>query len=91
MTFGMKVLGSTGAVHYDSSAVTWNQLGLFLITGNTSYTIDTAPFTEFLVTAWFLNVPPLDRKLLLPTCTVSANTFTAVRNGVDAYALVLGR
>lgn len=95
MTYGLQVYKPSGQLMYDSSTTTWSQLGLFYIGPNgggvQTFAIETSLFSQYSVTFWFLNAPPLDRKALIPSYTITAGQISFQDNGVPTYALVLGK
>jgi len=95
MTYGIRIKSSADELIYDSSTTTWTQLGIFFIdrlaVNPVLCSVQNSGMTEYSVTFWFLNTPPLDRKMLIPTYTISLGYLSFTHQDNSAYALVLGR
>jgi len=91
--YGMNVFNSTGALTYSTSDVTWNQVDFFFVSGggsvSNSYPVISGK--EVLTAQMFINSPPLDRRALAHTITVSGTTVSVSGGSEAVYVLVLIR
>lgn len=89
--YGMMINKSNGQGLYDSTINSWSQLGLVLVDIDKSFNFDSSIFSEVAVTFWFVDIPPTTAKLLAPGYSISSGSISFVRQGFNAYALILGR
>ncbi len=96
MSYGFILKNSGGDTVYDSTSITWLQIGFFIAPANitTSKTYNDADqFSEVVTQQWFLNTPPDDQEAYAHIVTFSNNnTSVSVSGGNQAQGiLILGR
>lgn len=93
MSFGLNVLSGGGKLTYTSSDVTWNQVDLFSIGGNESRSNFYAALEgrESLVVQLLVDPPPIDRRAIAHTITVSGGNVNVSGGSERAYILVMMR
>lgn len=93
MSHGLNVYNANGALGYSSSDVTWNQVDFFRIEGGASVQRSYSAISgrEVMLLQIMINPPPVDRRALAHTLSVSG-TVVSVSGGSEAcYILVLMR
>lgn len=93
MTVGLRIRRANNAVAYSSDSVTWNQVGFFIVPGNgsVSYNFPVIAGREVLTAQMMIDPPPLNRRAVAHTITVSGTTVTASGGSEQTYVLVLMR
>jgi len=93
MTFGMGVYKASGALVYSTTDVTWNQVDYFLVERSESVAKEFPVLQgrEVLVAQVMIDPPPINRKAVAPTVTVSGTTVTVSGGSERAFILVLMR
>ena len=93
MSFGMQVLRASGAVAYDSSSVTWNQVDFMLAPANGSVSgyFPALAGREVLCVQILIDAPPLNRRAIAHTIVVNGETVNVSGGSENAYILVLMR
>jgi hypothetical protein len=93
MPFGLDIYRASGRLAYSSVDVTWNQVDFFLVTANGSVqnSYPVLAGKEVLVTQIMIDPPPIDRRALAHTITVSGALVTASGGSENCYVLVLMR
>ena len=97
MAYGFRIKVQRGGnTTYDSSLVTWLQIGFFLAPANTTTTMtftDADQFSEFVVQQWFINTPPEDQESFSHTVVLSnSNKTVTVSGGNETQGILyLGR
>jgi len=91
MSFGLEIHASNGSITYDSDDVTWNQVDFFSVSGggSASNSYNALSGRDVLVQQVQINSPPLTRKAISHTITVSGTTVSVSGGSEDAYILVL--
>jgi hypothetical protein len=91
MSFGLEIFASNGVTTYDSDDVTWNQVDFFSVSGGGSASNSYSALSgrDVLVQQVQINSPPLTRKAISHTITVSGTTVSVSGGSEDAYILVL--
>jgi len=91
MSYGLEIFASNGVSVYDSDDVTWNQVAFFSVNGggsaSNSYSVLSG--RDVLVQQVQINAPPLTRKALSHTISVSGTTVSVSGGSENAYILVL--
>jgi len=91
MAYGLETRDSSGNVTFSSSDVTWNQVGFFAIYGgqsvSRSYPIIAGRQT--LIMQVQINSPPMNRKAIAFSTSVSGATVSVSGGSEDTYILVL--
>lgn len=91
---GMMLMGTQGAAWLDTSSEAASVLHTFILTAATT-TINIEPnlYTNIVVSFMFVDAPPLDRKLLVPSYTVDYANGTVIftRNNSDCLVIICGR
>ena len=93
MNFGMQLLKASGAVAYDSSSVTWNQVDFMFAPANGSVSgyFPVLAGREVLCVQIMIDAPPLNRRAIAHTIVVNKQNVTASGGSENAYILVLMR
>lgn len=96
MAYGFILKDTSGVTIYDSTSVTWLQIGFFIASANvtTNKTFNDADqFSEVIVQQWFINTPPDNQEAYSHTVTLSnSNTNVSVSGGNQLQGiLILGR
>lgn len=93
MSFGLEVRKTGGSVVYSSDSVTWNQVDFFLVAGGGSATntYSVLDGREVLVVQLFIDPPPLNRRAIAHTITVTGTQVSVSGGSEQAYILVLMR
>jgi hypothetical protein len=93
MTFGLQVRKANNAVSYSSDSVTWNQVGFFLVSGggSASFAFPVLAGREVLTAQVMIDAPPLTRKAIAHTITVSGTTVSVSGGSENTYILVMMR
>ena len=93
MTYGMRIWDAVGNTSYSSEDVTWNQIDVVYVPGGGSFSADYELLTgrEVLVTQMMINPPPLNRRAIAHTVTVSGTSVSIYGGSEDSYGLVLMR
>jgi len=73
--------------------VTWNQVGFFQVSGNGSVSYDFPALAgrEVLTAQVMIDAPPLTRRAIAHTITVTGTTVTASGGSENTYVLVMMR
>lgn len=91
MTYGLEISDSNGDMTFSSSDVTWNQVAFFLVNGGSSashsYPIIAGRTT--LIMQVQIDAPPLSRKAIAFTTSVSGTTVSVSGGSENTYILVL--
>ena len=98
MAYGMEVKDSAGAIIFDSSTVTWIQVGFFTVTsGDTTTRVfpGAEQFSEIKTQQWFINTPPDNQEAFSHVLSIATNannvTVTPSVGNQTQGVLVLGR
>jgi hypothetical protein len=93
MSFGLEVMKATGALAFSSDDVTWNQVDFFYVAGSSNTTKDFPVLAgrEVMTVQVMIDAPPLDRKAIAHTITVSGTSVNVQGGSEKAYILVLMR
>lgn len=93
MSFGLKVFRPNGAVAYSSTDVTWNQVDMLSCpaNGSASGTYPALSNREVLTVQVMINTPPIDRRTLAHTVTVTGTTVTVSGGSEAAFIIILMR
>lgn len=97
MAYGLEVRNTSGTVIFDSSSVTWIQIGFFTTTtsGGSAVYPGAEEFSEIITQVWFINTPPDDQEAYSHTITITTNandvTVSAASGNQIQGVLVLGR
>lgn len=93
MSYGIEILQSNGLMTYSSDDVTWNQVDFFLCAAGQQITMNYPALIgrNFLVTQIMIDAPPITRRAVAPTITVSGNTVSVSGGSENAFILVLMR
>lgn len=93
MSFGLEVLKANGALSYSSADVTWNQVDFFSVAGGGSASHDYPALVgrEIMTVQVMIDAPPLTRKALAHSVTVSGTTISVSGGSESTYILVLMR
>ena len=93
MAYGLEVFKSNGTIVYSTADVTWNQVDFFTVAGggSASYTYPVLSGREVLTAQLFVNSPPLDRRAIAHTITVSGATVSVSGGSEQTFILVLMR
>lgn len=94
MSFGINLFNANGSLGYSSSDVTWNQVDFFSLGGGQGTV--TASYQqligrEVLVLQIFISPPPVDRKAIAYTITVSGAVVTMSGGSESVFIVVLMR
>ncbi len=93
MSFGLGIYKPNGVRSFSSTDVTWNQVDFFQVDGNSSayknYPILAG--RESLLVQLMIDPPPLDRRAIAHTTSVSGTNVTVSGGSEKAYILVLMR
>ncbi|MDB4676409.1 hypothetical protein OAH93_02075 [Flavobacteriales bacterium] len=91
MSYGLEIFASNGNSVYNSDDVTWNQVDFFSVSGGSSASNSYSVLSgrDVLVQQVQINSPPLTRKALSHTISVSGTTVSVSGGSEDAYILVL--
>lgn len=93
MTFGMGIFSAGGQTTYSSDDVTWNQVD-FLNVPRGGFVTKEYPVLagrEVLTMQMMIDPPPIDRKAIAHTITVSGNVVSIYGGSENTYVLVLMR
>ncbi len=93
MSFGLGVFRSNGALAFSSDDVTWNQVDmLYCPGGSTTYrTYSMLAGREVLAVQVMIDPPPLNRRAIAHTVSVSGNNVTISGGSEAAYVIILMR
>lgn len=94
MSMGMQVLNPDGTLAYTTDDVTWNQVDFFYQPAYTDVTNTYAVLVgrESLVSQFFIDPPPSDRRAVAHNVSVGSNGSVRVWGGsVGAYIIVMMR
>jgi len=91
MAFGLELRDSSNTVTFSSASVTWNQVAFFSVAanGSASNTYSALSGRTVLALQVQINAPPLTRKAIAHTITVSGTTVSVTGGSEAAYILVL--
>ena len=91
MSYGLEIFASNGNSVYNSDDVTWNQVDFFSVSGGSSASNSYSVLSgrDVLVQQVQINSPPLTRKALSHTISVSGTTVSVSGGSENAYILVL--
>ncbi len=96
MAYGLKVKNAAGVTTYDSTTVTWLQIGYLnapaSVTTTQTFT-DANQFSEVMAQQWFINTPPEDQEAYAHNVVFSNsnNTVTISGGNQTQGVLILGR
>lgn len=93
MTFGLGVFKAGGALAFSSADVTWNQVDFLYVPGYGSVVQEYPVLAgrEVLTVQMMIDPPPIDRKAIAHTISVSGNIVTVAGGSENTYVLVLMR
>ena len=93
MSFGLGVFRSNGALAFSSDDVTWNQVDmLYCPGGSTNYrTYGMLAGREVLAVQVMIDPPPLNRRAIAHTVSVSGTNVTISGGSEAAYVIILMR
>ncbi len=96
MAYGFILKDTSGVTIYDSTSVTWLQIGFFIAPANTTTSrtyVDADQFSEVITQQWFISTPPDDQEAYAHVITLSNNnTSVNVSGGNQTQGiLILGR
>jgi hypothetical protein len=93
MSYGLNIFNTNGSLSYSSDDVTWNQVDVFYLAGNSTVYKDYPVLNgkECRFVQILINSPPLDSKAIVHLITLNGTTVTAGGGSEDAYILVLMR
>ena len=93
MPFGLDIYRANGRLAYSSTDVTWNQVDFFLVPANGSVQNNYPVMAgkEVIVTQIMIDPPPIDRRALAHTITVSGTLVSASGGSENCFVLVLMR
>ena len=93
MTTGINIYNAAGALTYSTADVTWNQVDFFQVAGGAtaSNVYPALAGRETLIVQVFVNPPPLTRRAVAHTATVSGTTVSVSGGSETSYILVLMR
>lgn len=93
MTFGLGVFKAAGSLAYSSADVTWNQVDMLYVPrgGDVWKNYPVLAGREVLCTQMMINPPPIDRKAMAHTVTVSGTSVHVSGGSENTYVLVLMR
>lgn len=93
MSFGLGVFRSNGALAFSSDDVTWNQVDmLYCPGGSTTYrTYGMLAGREVLAVQVMIDPPPLNRRAIAHTVSVSGTNVTISGGSEAAYVIILMR
>ena len=91
--YGLNLFGPDSHLTYSTDDVTWNQVDFFVVGGggSASNNYPVIAGKEVLVSQMFINSPPLDRKALAHTITVSGTNVSVSGGSESVYVIVLMR
>jgi|APCry4251928276_1046603.scaffolds.fasta_scaffold150449_2 hypothetical protein len=93
MSFGLGVFRSNGALAFSSDDVTWNQVDMLYCPGGstTNRTYSMLAGREVLAVQVMIDPPPLNRRAIAHTVSVSGNNVTVSGGSEAAYVIILMR
>jgi hypothetical protein len=94
MSYGMNVYQQSGGLTYSSADVTWNQVGFFLLSPDSSGSQDFGSIIagrEVLITQMFVDPPPSNERAYAFDVSISGTTISWSGGNQYVYALVLMR
>ena len=93
MSFGLGVFRANGALCFSSADVTWNQVDFVLCPGGGSVTKSYPVLSgrEKLAVQVMIDPPPLTRRAVAHTVTISNTTVTIQGGSESAYVIILMR
>lgn len=93
MTFGMGIYSAAGALTYSSTDVTWNQVDFLNVPRGGDVWMDYPVLAgrEVLTMQMMIDPPPIDRKAIAHTITVSGTVVHIAGGSENTYVLVLMR
>lgn len=93
MTMGMNIMDGVGKLVFSSDDITWNQVDFFLVGAgeSVSKTYPIISGREVLVTKVLIDPPPLNRRAVAPTTSVSGVTVNVYGGTERAFIGVLMR
>lgn len=93
MSFGLGVFRSNGALAFSSDDVTWNQVDMLHCPGGstTNRTYSMLAGREVLAVQVMIDPPPLNRRAIAHTVSVSGNNVTVSGGSEAAYVIILMR
>ena len=93
MTFGLGVFKAAGGLAYSSDDVTWNQVDFLLVPAGGDIWRDYPALQgrEVLTVQMMIDPPPIDRKAIAHTITVSGTVVHVAGGSEKTYVMVLMR
>ena len=93
MSFGLGVFRSNGALAFSSDDVTWNQVDMLYCPGGstTCRTYSMLAGREVLAVQVMIDPPPLNRRAIAHTVSISGNNVTVSGGSEAAYVIILMR
>ncbi len=93
MSFGIKLMSSSGSLVYSSDDVTWNQVDFFMVGAGGSVTNDYPVLSgrSVLTAQTFINPPPTNQRAIAHTIDVSGTTVSVYGGSEAVYVIILMR
>jgi hypothetical protein len=93
MSFGLAIYQGSGQLTYSSDSVTWNQVESFEVAANGSFSQSFPVLSgrEVMAVQMLIDPPPINRKAIAHTISVSGTTISVSGGSERSYILVLMR
>lgn len=91
MSHGINLFAMDGGLTYSTADVTWNQVAFFQVAGGSSVSNNYPSISgrAVLTPQFWIDGPPVDRKAVAHTVTVSGTTVSVSGGSENAYIMVL--